>query len=483
MISMPDTRKVETATAPTAGTANDRATAKRAAIWTISIVGIAAGAVTGILTEPPTLWGLMPMLVFLALTLLGTNILLAVVVTATATALVLMPAPAQWGDIAISAVANPVTLLGVVTLFGGAVGEVLTRTDVARVIVSQIMRLTDAARPRRSIFAIMLACSLVVASLGSFTGSLAIAAPLVIPIAASLGYTRSATAAMMFLGGGAGLALAPFAGANIAIMTSTGVGYLDYLLIGALPLVAISLVTGLVAVPRIQRKTSGGPDDYSAEDYPTAAVEPPTRRANIATIVFLALLTTAITASIVSGAGLTVPLIALPVFAVVTALVGGLSGRDTARTIARGMWRLRGMMATFLLLSLVFVLFDLLQPFQVIIDAFGPRLVQFGPFGFSISVALLGWVGIPGATAAQVLLIDQVFGSLAQTAAVTTPMWILVLLFGSKADTYGPLPNPNMMGAMGLARSSNMRSILLTGWSVLAPSTIAYFGLVFLFSL
>lgn len=479
---MPNEQNIEKMTAPVANPAKG-GTIKRAAIWTISIVGITAGAVVGILTDPPTLWGLMPMLVFLVLALLGTRMLLAVGVTAITTTLALMPMPTEWGGIAVSAIANPVTLIGVVTLFGGAVGEVLTRTNVARVIVSRIMLLTDELHPRRSIFAIMLACLLVVASLGSFTGSLAIAAPLVIPIAATLGYTRSATAAMMFLGGGAGLVLAPFAGSNIAIMTATGVGYLDYLRIGALPLVAISLITGLVAVPRIQRRTSGGADNYSAEDQATTATELPTRRASIATIAFLVLLAAAVTLAIVTGAGLTVPLIALPVFAIVTGLAGGLGIRGTARAIGRGLWRLRDMMAIFVLLALVFVLFDMLQPFQVIIDAFGAQLAHLGPFGFAIIVALLGWVGIAGATAAQVVLIDQVFGGIAQSVGVTTAMWILVLLFGSKADTYGPLPNPNMMGAMGLARSSNMRSILLTGWTVLVPSTIVYFGLLFLLSL
>jgi hypothetical protein len=55
---------------------------------------------------------------------------------------------------------------------------------------------------------------------------------------------------------------------------------------------------------------------------------------------------------------------------------------------------------------------------------------------------------------------------------------VIVLLWASKADTYGPFPNGNMVGAMGLARSTNLRGLLLTGWAVLIPACLLYAGLL-----
>ena len=98
---------------------------------------------------------------------------------------------------------------------------------------------------------------------------------------------------------------------------------------------------------------------------------------------------------------------------------------------------------------------------------------------FAVIVALLGWVGVPGATAAQVVLLDKVFGPLAEAIGVPVSTWIVVLLFASKTDTYGPFPNGNMVGVMGLARSENLKNMLITGWLLLVPACLMYGVLMF----
>jgi hypothetical protein len=113
-----------------------------------------------------------------------------------------------------------------------------------------------------------------------------------------------------------------------------------------------------------------------------------------------------------------------------------------------------------------------------VLEIFGPQLQSSSGVGFAVAIALLGWVGVPGATAAQVVLLDQVFGDLATTVGLSSGAWVIVLLWASKADTYGPFPNANMVGAMGLARSTNLRSLLLTGWLVLIPASLMYVGIL-----
>ena len=56
---------------------------------------------------------------------------------------------------------------------------------------------------------------------------------------------------------------------------------------------------------------------------------------------------------------------------------------------------------------------------------------------------------------------------------------MVVLLFASKADTYGPFPNPNMVSTMGLAHSTNLRTMLLTGWVLLVPVALMYVAMLF----
>ncbi|WP_328469358.1 hypothetical protein OHA21_01610 [Actinoplanes sp. NBC_00393] len=441
----------------------------------LSGMGLVGALICGIATDTPTIWGLLPIVLFGALVVLGMGMLPAAVVSTVAALLVLLPSPAELGGLAVDSITNQVTLIGVIIVLGAAVGEVMRRTRVADVIVRGCVGLVDGRGPVVSSFAIMMACLVLVAALGTLGGALAVAAPLVIPVAARLGYTRSATAAMMFVGGCAGLALAPFAGSNVAIMTAADAGYLQYLIYGALPLVAVSLLVGVPVVQCMQRRTA---DFYDDSDIPEAAVSPG-RRATTATAVFAVILLAAVAWAIVAGAGIVVPLVVLPLLGVVTGLVGGLGPAGTIRALGVGARSMLGMLALFVLLAALFVAIEELGPFDVVLDRYGDQMAGLSPFALAIAVALLGWVGVPGATAAQVVLLDQLFGEIAATAGIGLASWIVVLLFASKADTYGPFPNANMIGAMGLARCLNLRAILLTGWAILVPACVVYTVLIY----
>ncbi|MEU4427602.1 Na+/H+ antiporter NhaC family protein [Actinoplanes sp. NPDC024001] len=438
--------------------------------------GLAGALVCGIVTGTPTIWGLLPIVLFGALVVLGLGMLPAAVVSTVAALLVLLPSPGELGALAVDSITNQVTLIGVIIVLGAAVGEVMRRTRVADVIVRGCVGLVDGRGPVVASFAIMMACLVLVAALGTLGGALAVAAPLVIPVAARLGYTRSATAAMMFVGGCAGLALAPFAGSNVAIMSAADAGYLQYLLYGALPLVVVSLLVGLPVVRWMQRHS----DDHYDESDMSESLTSPGRRAGVATAFFAVILLAAVTWAIVANAGIVVPLVALPLLGITTGLVGGLGLSGTLRALGAGARGMLGMLALFVLLAALFVAIEELGPFDVVLDLYGDRMAGLSPFALAIAIALLGWVGVPGATAAQVVLLDQLFGELAATAGISMATWIVVLLFASKADTYGPLPNANMIGAMGLARCLNLRAILLTGWAILLPACAVYTALIFL---
>ena len=129
----------------------------------------------------------------------------------------------------------------------------------------------------------------------------------------------------------------------------------------------------------------------------------------------------------------------------------------------RGGGRLLSIFILFWLLAALFLVIDSLAPFDVVLEHYGPRLENTSGLVFVLAIALLGWVGVPGATAAQVVLLDEVFGPLAATLGISSGAWVIVLLWASKADTYGPFPNANMIGAMGLAGSTDLRSCCTRG--------------------
>jgi hypothetical protein len=460
-------------------TTTPRFTTIRIAAYVLGAVGIITSVIAGINTEPPTLWGLLPIVLFAALVVLGLGMIEATVFGAISALLVLMPATTEYVPIVVASAESQVTLIGIIIVLGGGVGEILRRTHVADMIVKVIVGAVGKRGRTMTSIAIMVACLVLVASLGTLAGALAIAAPLVIPVAARLGFTRSATASMMFIGGCAGLALAPFAGSNVAIMSAAGATYLQYLLYGALPLVIVSLVAGVVIVSWMQKRTEGTGDEYSAGES-AAEVFTQTARSTGTTVFFLVALAISVAIAIATTSGIMFPIIALPILGILTGLVGGLGIVGTVTTFLKGAWSLRLMFVLFVLLAVFFVAFERLRAFDVILETYGDEIGGLSPFVFAIVIGLLGWVGIPGATAAQVVLLDQLFGEIGASLGITVGTWIIVLLFASKADTYGPFPNGNMVGAMGLARSTNMRNMLITGWAVLIPTCLVYLAIMFI---
>lgn len=428
----------------------------------------------GIVSDGPTLWGLLPIVLYAVLCLLGMDILVGTVLSVLSGILIAGIGPVAVGKLLGDSLADSVTMIGLIIVLGAGVGEVLRITGVAATIVQGVMRLTGERNRAAVTVGVMFACLILVASLGTLAGALAVAAPIVLPITARLGYTRSATAAMLFIGGCAGLALAPFAGSNVAIMTAADVNYLTYLMHGALPIAILSMILGPFVVAFMQRRTAGTGDEYDLDELVATAGTAAPQHAKAATTVFALVLLAAVVYATVTSATTSFPLVALPVLGIATGLAGRLSARQIAEAMYRGGAKLISILLLFWLLAALFALIDQLEPFQVILDLVGDQLGSVSPFLVAVLVALLGWVGVPGATAAQVILLDKVFGDLAAGVGVGSGAWVTVLLFASKADTYGPFPNANMVGAMGLARSNSLRNMIITGWLLLVPACLMY---------
>jgi H+/gluconate symporter-like permease len=439
----------------------------------IAVVGLLVSLLVGVLTEPPTAWGLLPIALYAALSILGMDLVITTAVAFLSGVLVVMASPAQVGKIMGDAVGDSITVIGMVIVLGAGLGELLRQTGVAEQIVRAIMRVTGRDNRTAVLMGVLLASLVLVTSTGTLAGSVAIVAPIVLPICARVGYTRSATAAMLFIGGCAGLTLAPFAGSNIAITDAAGVSYGTYLKVGALPLALLSLVMAMILVPWVQRRSATRDDFYEAE-----LVSPPAstlgKRTSRATVVFLVLLVVTSAYATITQAGTAFPLLALPVLSVATGLAGGLTLTEVFGAIYRGAGGLFSMFILFWLLAALFATQNLAKPFDVVLSTYQDEFQNLHGLTFALAIALIGWVGVPGATAAQVTLVDKVFGPMADSLGVSAAGWVIVLLWASKGDTYGPFPNANMVGPMGFARSGALRTQLLVGWAVMIAASVMY---------
>jgi hypothetical protein len=449
----------------------------------LALVSLVVSLVVGVTVDPSTLWGFLPIALYGVLAAMGMPIVRATVVAVASGLLILLPRPTMALGMAREAATDQVTIIGIAILFGGALAEVLRVTGTATTIVSTTLRAIGTTSTTAVALGIMTTCCVLVTALGTLAGALAVAVPVLLPVAARAGLTRSATASAVFIGGCAGFGVAPFAGGTIAVMQAADIGYLEYLWRGGIWLPVLSFVIGMLVVPWIQRRTSGTDDHYPAEELgavPHEVDAATRRRASRAALVFTLTLVVVLIVATVLTVGVTLPIVALPLLAVVTAIAGGMRPGAFLRAVGRGAASLAWLFFLFLLLAVLFTAIARINPFSVVLGSFGDDIGHLTPFLLAMTIAVIGWVGIPGATGAQVVLVDKVFGPLADVAGLGTAVWVVVLLFSSKADTYGPLPNPTMVGVMGLCRSTNLRSIFLTAWAILVPIVAVYTLLILL---
>ena len=461
----------------------------------IAAAGLIVALVLGFVVHTPTVWGLLPIVLYAVLSLCGTDLLLATVVSLLAGILLAQQSPHHIGGLLVGSLGDTVTLIGLIVVLGAGLGEVLRRTGTADVLVRGVLRVVRPDSVPALLTGVTLACLVLVFALGTLAGALAIAAPIILPVAARAGLTRSATAGAMFLGGCAGLALAPFAGSNIAILDASGLGYGTYVLVAAGPLALLSLLLSVVLLPRVQRRSAARGDDF----YPTADAGDRQRageqdgngvratqagegagdrregnRSLHATWAFLTALVLCVGYAVVNRSGTSLPLVALPAMAAVTAAAGRLPVIESIRAFVRGAVRMWSTFLLFWMLSAFFQIVNELKPYDVLLARFGPQLHDLPGLPFAVAVALLGWLGVPGATAAHVVLLNKVFGPLGTSVGLTPAAWAVTYLWGSKADTYGPFPNANMMSVLGFAESSRLRNLLALGWLLLIPAAALY---------
>ncbi|MDA3624681.1 permease [Saccharopolyspora sp. WRP15-2] len=436
-------------------------------------LGLIASAVLGPLTEPPTLWGLLPLGLFVVLLLIDLDIVIAAVVTSASALLVLGSNPAEAAGFLGDALGSDVLAIGMIIVLGGGLGEVLLRTGAAADLVRMIMRKLGDDSPARAQLGIMLASAVLVVALGTLIGAFALAAPLVIPIAARLGFTKSGTALMLFVGGTCGMFVAPFVGSMVAIRTASGISYPDFVLTAGGPLAVACFAAGFALVRWNLRHPVDADDYYGEEDEADSSAEIPAH-ARASTVAFLVAFVAIVAYAVIAGPGTAFAALALLVMAAVAGFAGRLKATELLTALYEGCGRLFNFLLMFWLLGALFLIIEEINPYEVLMAQWGGNLQALGTFAFLIIVGLIGWLGIQGASAAQVVLVDKIFGPTAAALGVPVPAWSVVLLASAQADTYGPAPGVNMIAPVGMARSTALKRVLYSSWILLFVSLAVY---------
>lgn len=415
------------------------------------------------------IFALVPLVIYIILAFKDINAILNVTICVLLSAIITKQPLMEMGNVINEALGSFLAMIGFIIMLGAALGEILKRTGVAEYIVLTFMNRIGINSERKAILAVMICSCILVTLLGTLAGANAIIAPIVIPLVATIGLTPSTLAAIFQGAGATGLFIGPYSPQVVTIMEVTGLSYGVYLSGVGIPLALVCWIVTLLMSQRIQNKTR---NVYAYDD-----VEKPntdynsTSETKRATIVFFLSLIVLVAYGIITQGGSSYAIVVMFTTAILTGIAGKLSPNVIFETLVEGASKMVSLFIMFVLFYPFITFISEAGAFDALVELLQPLLASESSILFSFIATLTGIFGIGGAAAAQTVVMDNMFSTLANNLGISTTLWALILLVGSQITSFA-YPEADMLGQMGLARSKDLKNMVKFGITLTIATVI-----------
>ncbi|MDR8358954.1 gluconate:proton symporter [Klebsiella pneumoniae] len=423
------------------------------------------------------LLGFTPLVALAILSLIGVDIVLAVISSIIIAMIMTSTGLPEMGTMLAKSTGSFIATVGLIIMLGAGVGEVATRTGAAVELVKFVVHRIGLSSQTRVKFGIVASSILICGSLGTMAGGNAIIVAVIIPVAAAVRLTPPTVAALMMTAGSVGLFTGPFTPSTVTILSLGGLSYPDYLLYVGLPMSAVTLLAGWVMAGRIQKMTEGKLRyDVDLAEKPqedlSAAQQ---RRRKLSALAFAATIIVMAIVGVVIKAGFSFAIIVMLLVALMTGLVGGLRPTQILQALYHGCGRQVWMFILYWLYNPILELMDGLHAYQGLLEYTQPLLEGISPAWLCFSIFAFNIIGhVPGAAVAQMTFTHKIFGPMLMAAGVPPQGTTAVLLASSQVDWFGPFPSSDMFGQMGLAQSTHLKYMLYNGWAIVVANIILF---------
>lgn len=414
----------------------------------------------------PPIVGLLPLLLYVFLSFKkNSNAVVNVGICVILGAILVKQPLLELGNVISEAMGSFLALVGLIIMLGSGLGSVLRTTGIAENIVHFLMDKIGINTERKAILATMLTSVILVTLLGTLAGANAVIAPIVISLVAAVGITPS-TLAVIFQGAGqAGLFLSPFSPPMVTLKEITGLTYGQVLMYAGVP-VALSMWIVTYFVAKHVQKSTKGISKFDLKEFKDNTEYKSTKQTNRATIVFLVSLFTLLVFGVVKGRGASYAIFIMITVAMLTGLSYGLKAKDVAEDFFEGMQKMVWMFCMFILFEPFLRFVEASGAFTALFELLEPLVISSGQVITSVVIALIGVFGINGAAVAQAVLMDNLFGEMIRGMGMHMGLWCLLILVGHQITSFA-YPGVDMLGAMGLAQSKDIKSMLKLGYSII----------------
>ncbi|MCI8510912.1 MAG: TRAP transporter large permease subunit [Lachnospiraceae bacterium] len=427
-----------------------------------------------------SLWGLIPMIVYIVLAFMPRLSSIAAVFLACVVGFFLTgQTPAMFGSLITESLGSTLGLIGLIIMMGAGLGELMTESGVSHTLVCWVINGIGVKTQKRAILALMVVTVLVCGLLGTLAGGCAIIAPIMIPVVAAAGIKPATVGAVFQSAGETGIIWGPFSGPTVTLLALTGLGYGGMMLWAALPYGIIWLIVIYFVALHIQ-KDPKYEEQYELSDGEKEAMQI-TSVMKRTTLAFLAVFLGLVIYSLVTKQGTAYTIFVMIVLMLVISVFSKKSLGSSMRSFSSGM---ASMAETFFMFLLLNVLMEYVS-YGGGFEALGELFLRFVGEGSRALVVvfgtLVGSFGINGGAVAQLQVTHDLFKGALELTKVPMEVWAIALICGSRV-TSSIYPGSNMLAPMGLARSKSLKAMLLGGWAVSMVSLLfiilwAYIGM------
>ena len=417
------------------------------------------------------LLGLVPLVLYIILVFRDVDPLPATVICVIIGAIICKQDLASFGNVLQKAMGSFLAIVGLIIMLGRGLGEVLNETKVTHTIVHKILYGIGIDTQKKAMAGIMISCFVVIGLLGTMAGGNAILAPIVLPVAAAVGLSRSTIGVIFQAVGEEALILGPFTPPVVTLLGLTKIGYGEMVLFAAGPVAFVTLTATWIMLQRIQAQTK---DSNAYEKGDVVTQYQPTATSRRSTAVFGILFVAAVVYGIFIKAATSYVIVVMLGLALITGMVGGLKFGHTLKTVTKGMAGNVHLFLFFILLDPFINFVEMAGGFKALAVLLQPLVDIGGRGAVMISGGLIGAFGIASATVAELKMLHQMFLPMLSKFGVSMLAWSVALIVATRVTNF-IIPGANMVSSLGFAESNDMKSMIKNGWVVAACHTVLLF--------
>ena len=429
------------------------------------------------LITAPSIFALIPMVLFLILTLRGINYTLSVGIAAILGCILMGQGPIEFAGMLVDNLGGTLGQVGLIIMFGSGLGLVMDAAGINQVIVNFVVKKIGVNSERKGIFACYLVSLIMVCLIGTLNGGNAVVAPILLPIVAAAGLTPTTVCFLMFNAGLVGVTIGPFCSAVAAALGVSGLSYQNYMIYAAIPYSVAWAIVSLIISFNIQKSTKKAGEKY--ESVELAEEFHATPRQRNACIAFLITFTLCLIYGLIVGSDMKFVMFVILLLSVVVGLFIEQKFDKTIGLFGRGMGKMGGTFLSFLLTGVMIDSITLGGGWEALADVILKLVGSNGKYQLMIIASFVGGFGVEGAVVTQMQIIQSAFWDIASSMGIPMTAWASVLIAAVRITSI-VYPSANYAAHLGFAKCNNMKTLLIAGWitSVIMMAFVPIWGFV-----